>query len=358
MRVLFAPSILAALAAKAREAAAYVRNPIDSYLKAIAIVWLFALPNVGVTQTLDHSLRNLDSVYILIEGLGKDTGDCNVDLNTVRNAVMYPFSSARFRTHIHLNADSVNDLVFYVNINSLYLTNVDICVSHISVKTYENQTVKLESSGTTLNSATVVLWDSGSIISSIRQRHREQLSVAVEDLAKQFVTAWNLDNADDPPSKKAGPYDDLIQSGEGADADSTKAASAPPGDYRESPHSGESAKLPEGFVAGPAPRRKALTFDEFKRTANPEVVIVRYRGPVSLAAFNCDAVTRSSFIDRVCYDKPNSYMLIDIRGTWYHYCEIDADTVSNLMAADSMGRFYNQSIKARFDCRTHRVPHY
>jgi KTSC domain len=79
---------------------------------------------------------------------------------------------------------------------------------------------------------------------------------------------------------------------------------------------------------------------------------------VSLAPFKCDAITRSSFIERVCYDRSNSYMVIDLSGTWYHYCEIDADTVSNLMAADSMGRFYNQSIKERFDCRTHRVPQY
>jgi hypothetical protein len=89
-----------------------------------------------------------------------------------------------------------------------------------------------------------------------------------------------------------------------------------------------------------------------------EVVRVKYRGPVSLAPFKCDAVTRSSFIERVCYDAANLYMLIDLTGAWYHYCEIDAGTVSNLMAADSMGRFYDQSIKGRFDCRTLRVPHY
>ena len=34
-------------------------------------------------------------------------------------------------------------------------------------------------------------------------------------------------------------------------------------------------------------------------------------------------ITRSSFIDRVCYDGRNAYMLIELNGTWYHYCEID-----------------------------------
>jgi hypothetical protein len=51
-------------------------------------------------------------------------------------------------------------------------------------------------------------------------------------------------------------------------------------------------------------------------------------------------------------------MLIDLNGTYYHYCEIDEGTVTSLMSADSIGRFYNASIKGRFDCRTHRVPAY
>jgi hypothetical protein len=89
-----------------------------------------------------------------------------------------------------------------------------------------------------------------------------------------------------------------------------------------------------------------------------EDVQVKYRGPVSLAPFICEAITRSSFIERVCYDAKNAYMLINLNGTWYHYCEIDQDTVSSLLAAESMGRFYNASIKGNFDCQTHRVPAY
>jgi hypothetical protein len=92
--------------------------------------------------------------------------------------------------------------------------------------------------------------------------------------------------------------------------------------------------------------------------AHAETADVKYRGPVDLAPFACEAVTRSSFFERVCYDAMNSYMLINLRGTWYHYCEIDPGTVSSLLAADSMGQFYNASIKGNFDCRTHRVPAY
>jgi len=89
-----------------------------------------------------------------------------------------------------------------------------------------------------------------------------------------------------------------------------------------------------------------------------ESVYVKYRGEVDLRLFDCTDITRSSFIRRVCYDQHNEYMLISLNGTFYHYCEIDAGTVSFLLDAPSMGRFYNANIKGRFDCRVNRVPAY
>lgn len=94
-----------------------------------------------------------------------------------------------------------------------------------------------------------------------------------------------------------------------------------------------------------------------------ETVDVKYRGPVDLKTFECRDINRSSFIQRVCYDKPQSYMLISLKGTYYHYCELPPATFDALMSAPSMGQFYNQNIKGSgsngpYDCRTHRVPNY
>jgi hypothetical protein len=89
-----------------------------------------------------------------------------------------------------------------------------------------------------------------------------------------------------------------------------------------------------------------------------ESVFVKYRGEVDLTPFECTDVARSSFIDRVCYDRSNEYMLISLNGNFYHYCEIDAGTVSSLLNSPSMGSFYNASIKGAFDCRFHRMPSY
>lgn len=99
------------------------------------------------------------------------------------------------------------------------------------------------------------------------------------------------------------------------------------------------------------------------QSAVAESVYVKYRGEVDLAPFECRDITRSSFVERVCYDAPNQYMLIKLKSTYYHYCEIDAGTVNSLLSASSMGKFYNTNIRGSgsngpFDCRTHRVPEY
>jgi hypothetical protein len=89
-----------------------------------------------------------------------------------------------------------------------------------------------------------------------------------------------------------------------------------------------------------------------------ETVDGKYRGLVDVAPFNCTDVTRSSLVRRVCFDKGKDYMLISLNGTYYHYCSIPENTVSALLAADSMGRFYNTQVKGRFDCRLNPVPQY
>lgn len=102
----------------------------------------------------------------------------------------------------------------------------------------------------------------------------------------------------------------------------------------------------------------ALVFASLCPTS-AETVSVKYRGNVDLAPFKCDDVGRSSFIHRVCYEAVERYMIILLQGTYYHYCEIDQATVTALMKAPSMGKYYNSHIRGDpFDCRTHRAPGY
>jgi hypothetical protein len=101
----------------------------------------------------------------------------------------------------------------------------------------------------------------------------------------------------------------------------------------------------------------------FMMEARAETVDVKYRSPVDLKTFECRDISRSNFIQRVCYDNAQSYMIISLRGTYYHYCELPPATFDSLMGAPSMGQFYNQNIKGSgmdgpYDCRTHKVPQY
>lgn len=94
-----------------------------------------------------------------------------------------------------------------------------------------------------------------------------------------------------------------------------------------------------------------------------ESVDVKYRGTVSLDRFSCTDISRSSTVERVCYDEQHEYMLIKLDGTYYHYCEIPAHIVDGLLSAPSMGTYYGQHIKGTgligpFDCRTRKVPNY
>ncbi len=97
--------------------------------------------------------------------------------------------------------------------------------------------------------------------------------------------------------------------------------------------------------------------------ASGETANVKYRGPVPLDTFDCASTPDSSFINRICYDEKESYMLVLIRQNYYHYCEVDAETVAAFVGAPSAGTFYNRYIKGSgsdgpFDCRTRRAPEY
>jgi hypothetical protein len=90
--------------------------------------------------------------------------------------------------------------------------------------------------------------------------------------------------------------------------------------------------------------------------ADAETVDVKYRGAVPLDRFTCSSIERSGFIRRVCYDRADAYLIVQLNETYYYYCDIDKPTVDAFLGAESMGRYFNALIKGRFDCRTGHVP--
>lgn len=94
-----------------------------------------------------------------------------------------------------------------------------------------------------------------------------------------------------------------------------------------------------------------------------ETVDVRDRGPVDLASFNCQDITRSSVIGRVCYDGASHRMLVPRHAVYHQYCDVPQDTVDALLNARSMGQYFNVNIVTAgrdgggsYDCRSAEAP--
>ena len=97
------------------------------------------------------------------------------------------------------------------------------------------------------------------------------------------------------------------------------------------------------------------------QVANAETVQVKYHGAVALDSFVCAEVTESSDVSRICYDKAERYMVIRLKTTYYHYCEVDAETAQGFNQASSKRKFFEARIRGSgsdgpFDCRTHPIP--
>lgn len=95
--------------------------------------------------------------------------------------------------------------------------------------------------------------------------------------------------------------------------------------------------------------------------SHAETVPVKYHHSVSLDAFECTNVSDTSDVTRICYDAPEQYMLIQLKNTYYQYCEIDATTVAGLKNARSKRQYFDSRIRGSgldgpFDCRIHVIP--
>jgi hypothetical protein len=91
-------------------------------------------------------------------------------------------------------------------------------------------------------------------------------------------------------------------------------------------------------------------------SAQAETVAVKYHGSVQIDRMHCEQIMRSSFIRRVCYDSKSRYLVVNLAGSYYHYCRIPPRTVTAWFDADSMGRHYNAHIKGEYDCRLGGIP--
>jgi hypothetical protein len=69
------------------------------------------------------------------------------------------------------------------------------------------------------------------------------------------------------------------------------------------------------------------------------------RSTVDLNSFECRDITRSSILQRVCYDRAQRHLIVAVKGAYDQYCDLPAETFDTLMGARSMGQFFNRNIR-------------
>jgi len=90
--------------------------------------------------------------------------------------------------------------------------------------------------------------------------------------------------------------------------------------------------------------------------ADAEIVDVDHRGAVDLKPFVCQDITRSSLVNRVCYDAAKQTMIVQVKTAYSQYCGVPEVTRDSFLNAPSMGQHYKANIKgsgstARYECR-------
>ncbi len=89
-------------------------------------------------------------------------------------------------------------------------------------------------------------------------------------------------------------------------------------------------------------------------------VKVKYRNDkVNIAAENFEPLADTdSTVKGAWFDSSESYMVIKLSGTYYHYCGIPSSAWSGFKVTSSLYSYYQTSIKGNYDCRINPVPSY
>jgi len=86
-----------------------------------------------------------------------------------------------------------------------------------------------------------------------------------------------------------------------------------------------------------------------------ESVDVRDFGPVNLRSFNCQDITRSSLIERVCYDETSRHMIVRRNAVYDQYCELPKDMVDALLGQYFKVNIAGNSKPGPYDCGTRKA---
>jgi hypothetical protein len=134
-------------------------------------------------------LSGLDKIFFLFEPPNKNSEACGITRELIRESFMYPASSARFKIVENWDATA-----FYIQLTGVR-TDGGACVRAINVEVYKEQDVKLPYQKMPTQEH-VQIWKDGAVLVSNVSQHPQFVREKIEEITKEFITAWNLANKD------------------------------------------------------------------------------------------------------------------------------------------------------------------
>jgi len=86
------------------------------------------------------------------------------------------------------------------------------------------------------------------------------------------------------------------------------------------------------------------------KVTTPEYVDVKYGNTVDISEYRDVDTSGSSFMRGGSYDAVDDYLILNLNGTNYNYCDVPEYIVDDLEDASSHGSYYNSNIKGQYDC--------
>ena len=80
-------------------------------------------------------------------------------------------------------------------------------------------------------------------------------------------------------------------------------------------------------------------------------IFVKYQGWVDESQMSDLWTKPSSIVYNMWYDNYYEYLIVNLRGTNYHYCGIPEDVVREWQFSSSLGTYYSRYIRTNYDCR-------
>ena len=157
------------------------------------LLFMVLLPSVGQGQTSYKILKGIQGIKLVIEPPEKEGTDCGITEQGIRQAVMFPASSTNLNFLELGSGASLRSGAPYYYVNVTTAKSEYVCASSVGINVYYIKAVKLPNYPRVVV-AKVVLWEKGFVTFAHPTQHGKQIRDVIEDLTKEFLIDWNLDN--------------------------------------------------------------------------------------------------------------------------------------------------------------------